>query len=50
MALGPGVAVGVLAPRDIGYEPAQWWKTSNGVRRVSDEIIAYLYAKLVFRG
>ena len=50
MALGSEVDVGVLAPRDIGYDPAAWWKTSNGVRRVSDEIIAYLYAKLVFRG
>jgi hypothetical protein len=50
MALGPEVDVGVLAPRDIGYDPAAWWKTSNGVRRVSDEVIAYLYAKLIFRG
>lgn len=49
MALGPEVEVGVLAPRDIGYDPKAWWKTSNGVRRVSDEVIAYLYAKMVFR-
>jgi hypothetical protein len=50
MALGPEVEVGVLAPRDLGYDPAAWWKTSNGFRRVSDEVLAYLYAKLVFRG
>ena len=50
MALGPDVRVGVYAPRDIGYDPAAWWKTSNGIRRVSDEVIAYLYVKLVFRG
>lgn len=49
MALGNGVAVGVYAPRDVGYDPSAWWKTSNGVRRVTDETIAYLYAKLWFR-
>lgn len=50
MALGTKVEVGVLAPRDIGYDPAAWWKTSNGVRRVSDEVVAYMYAKWIFRG
>jgi hypothetical protein len=49
MALGKGVVVGVYAPRDVGYDPSAWWKTSNGVRRVTDEAIAYLYAKLWFR-
>jgi hypothetical protein len=49
-ALGGKTPVGIFAPRDIGYDPAVWWKTSNGVRRVLDETIAYLYAKLVFRG
>jgi hypothetical protein len=50
LALGPEVQVGVYAPRDLGYDPAAWWRTSNGVRRVGDEVIAYLYAKLIFRG
>jgi hypothetical protein len=48
MALGPDVRVGVYAPRDLQYDPARWWRTSNGVRRVLDEWIAWLYAKLLF--
>jgi hypothetical protein len=50
MALGKGMAVGVYSPRDWGYDPKTWWKTSNGFRRVSDEIIAYAYALILFRG
>jgi hypothetical protein len=50
MALGPEVEVGVLAPKNIGYDPDTWWRTSNGVRSVLDELIAYVYAKVVFRG
>jgi hypothetical protein len=49
MALGPGTRVGVYAPRDAQYDSGHWWRTSNGVRRVTDEVIAYLYAKLIFR-
>jgi hypothetical protein len=49
MALGKATEVGVYAPRDAGYDPAGWWKTSDGFRRVTDEVIAYLYAKIWFR-
>lgn len=49
LALGKGVEVGVYAPPDWGYDPSRWWKTSDGFRRVTDEAIAYLYAKLLFR-
>ena len=49
MALGPDVKVGVYASRDLGYDPGQWWKSSNGVRKVCDEVIAYAYAKVFFR-
>jgi hypothetical protein len=50
MALGPQVEVGVYASRDLGYDPERWWKSSNGVRKVGDEVIAYIYAKVFFRG
>lgn len=40
--------VGVYAPVDVQYDPRAWWKSSNGVRLVSDEAIGYLYAKLWF--
>jgi hypothetical protein len=49
LALGENIAVGVYAPRDREYDPSRWWKSSNGVRRVTDEAIAYAYAKFWFR-
>jgi hypothetical protein len=49
MALGPATRVGVFAPPDREYDPVRWWSSSNGFRRVTDEWIAYLYAKLAFR-
>lgn len=48
-ALGPEVDVGVYSSRDLGYDPARWWKSSNGVRKVCDEVIGYVYAKFFFR-
>ena len=48
-ALGEGTRVGVYAPLDIQYDPAHWWRTSDGVRRVTDEAIAYLYARFLFK-
>lgn len=50
LALGPGTRVGVFAPPDLQYDAKHWWRTSNGVRRVTDEWIAWLYATLIFRG
>lgn len=50
LALGRGTRVGVYAARDRSYDPGRWWTSSEGFRRVTDEWIAYLYAKLVFRG
>lgn len=49
LALGPGTRVGVFAPPDREYDAARWWASSNGFRRVTDEWIAYLYAKFAFR-
>jgi hypothetical protein len=48
MALGDGVAVGVVSIEDQTYVPGEWWKSSNGVRTVIDESIAYLYAVFFF--
>ena len=41
--------VGVIALAPPDYEPEQWWRTSAGVRSVTDEAIAYLYARILFR-
>lgn len=45
---GDDVRVGVVALEDPTYDPARWWQTSPGVREVSAEAIAYLYARLFF--
>jgi hypothetical protein len=47
-AFGDDVAVGVVAAEDQSYDPGNWWKSSNGVRTVVDELIAYLYAVILF--
>ena len=48
MAFGNAMTVGVIAVEDKDYEAAHWWRTSEGVRNVIGEGIAYLYARLVF--
>lgn len=47
-ALGPGMHVGVLAVADRDYDPKRWWHSSEGVREVVGESIAYLYVRLFF--
>ena len=47
-ALGPGVRVGVLAVPDPRFDLAHWWRSSEGVRSVLGETIAYVYARLFF--
>lgn len=40
--------VGVIAVEDRDYDPKRWWRASQGVRLVMDELIAYSYARLLF--
>jgi hypothetical protein len=47
-ALGDKVTVGVIAVESEGYDPQCWWKSSNGVRAVFGETIAYIYARFFF--
>jgi uncharacterized SAM-binding protein YcdF (DUF218 family) len=47
-ALEPGVAVGIIAVPDPDYDANHWWRSSEGVREVLDEGIAYAYAKFFF--
>lgn len=47
-ALGEGVTVGITAIQSDGYDPNAWWTTSEGVRTLIGEIIAYGYARLMF--
>jgi hypothetical protein len=48
-AFGARVSVGVIALRDVTYDAAHWWRSSEGVRETLGETIAYLYARLLFR-
>ena len=45
---GTSAQVGVTALEDPNYDPNHWWRTSQGVRTVTDEAIAYCYAKFLF--
>ena len=47
-AFGSGIKIGVIAMDDHEYDPRRWWRTSEGVREVIGESIAYLYARLIF--
>ncbi|MEY4918635.1 MAG: hypothetical protein RL616_2548 [Verrucomicrobiota bacterium] len=47
-AFGDGLKVGVVAIPNPDYEPAHWWRYSEGVREILGESIAYGYAKFIF--
>lgn len=40
--------IGIIAVEDRNYYSKDWWKFSEGVRAVIDELFAYFYALLVF--
>ena len=47
-AFGPGVQVGVIAVQNPDYDPAHWWRYSEGVREAIGEALAYVYARFLF--
>lgn len=47
-ALGPGANVGVISVPDPRFDLAHWWRTSEGVRSIVGETIAYVYARFFF--
>lgn len=47
-ALGNGVMVGVLAIPDRDFNERHWWTSSQGVRGIIGEALAYGYARLLF--
>ena len=48
-AMGDGAIIDITAVRNIHYDPERWWMSSEGVRTVIDETLAYFYARLLFR-
>jgi hypothetical protein len=47
-ALGNGVKVGVIALDDPAYDSRRWWRSSEGVREVLFEFVAYFYVRFFF--
>ena len=47
-ALGDQYTIGIISIENINYDPSKWWKSSNGVREVLGETIAYIYARFFF--
>ncbi|MFC2100978.1 DUF1684 domain-containing protein [Bacteroidota bacterium] len=48
-AFGKDFNVGVISVNDESFDPGTWWKSSNGVREIIDETIAYIYAWIFFK-
>ena len=46
--LGPGTEVGIISAANPAYDAGHWWRSSDGVREVLSEGIAYVYAKCFF--
>jgi len=48
-AFGDSARVGIIASYDSQIDTRYWWRTSQGFRGVTAEIIAYAYVRLLFR-
>jgi hypothetical protein len=48
-AFGRNVTVGIMAIPENGYDERNWWHSSEGVRAVIGEALAYGYARIFFR-
>lgn len=47
-AFGDNVKIGIIPLDDIAYDSSRWWASSEGVRDVIGECIAYFYARIFF--
>jgi hypothetical protein len=47
-ALGQSARVGIICLEDRRFDAKRWWDSSEGVRTVVDEAVAYLYARIYF--
>lgn len=47
-AFGKQYHVGIISVANPDYDAKRWWHTSEGVRVVIDESVAYVYAKFFF--
>jgi hypothetical protein len=47
-AFGPVVLIGITSVPSKDYDSAHWWRYSAGFRNVTDECVAYCYARFLF--
>jgi len=47
-AFGDSVKIGIIPLDDALYSPTRWWTSSEGVREVTSEAFAYVYARFLF--
>ena len=43
-----GYRIGIVCLENRSYDPHRWWNSSEGVRSITGEMIAYGYARLLF--
>jgi hypothetical protein len=48
-AFGGTTSVGIISATDHNYDPDGWWHTSVGFRTMMSELLAYVYARFVFK-
>lgn len=48
-AFGDQMMVGNIVSLELSYDPDKWWTSSMGFRTVTDEIIAWIYARFLFQ-
>ncbi len=47
-AFGSDYKIGIIAPRDRTFLPNSWWRSSKGLRQVSNELMATIFVQLFF--
>lgn len=48
-AFGPAARIGIVAVPHRDFDPTRWWRSSQGFRIITGEVIAYCYARFLFR-
>ena len=49
MALGADASVGVISVPNRAYDPNRWYRYSEGVKTIINEVIGFIYTKFIFR-
>ncbi|AFY96783.1 ElyC/SanA/YdcF family protein [Chamaesiphon minutus] len=44
--LEPEIHIGIVSCEPLNYDPKSWWHSSEGVRTVISELLAYLYVRI----